>query len=85
MYSRRWSKKAGRWIPTIIKESKDFAYIPTMLALILSSRRHDDDTVSRATQLSSNDPRRKAPTIAKLPPKPTKVLVDEKMSRFKKS
>ena len=56
-----------------------------MLALILNSRRHDDDTVSRAIPFSPNDPWRNAPTIAKLPPKSTTVLVDEKMSRFKKN
>ena len=82
LYSRRWSKKAGRWIPTVIKEPKDYAYIPYLLALILSTRRYDKGKVERQAPLSTEDPRRRRSTIAKLPPRPTNVLVNEKKTRF---
>ncbi len=62
LYSCRWSKKAGRWIPTTIKEHKDYAYIPKLLALVLNKRRIDDQKVERSRPLSEDDPRRTAST-----------------------
>lgn len=66
----------------MIKEPKDYAYIPKLLALILSMRRQDTGKVERQKPLSTEDPRRRCPTIAKLPPRPTNILVNEKKTRF---
>ncbi|XP_065068067.1 uncharacterized protein LOC135693488 isoform X2 [Rhopilema esculentum] len=78
LYSRRWSKKAGRWIPTITKEPKDYSYVSRLLAAVMNKRRNDSGKVERHKPLSEEDPRWKSRTIVKLPARATDVLVDEK-------
>lgn len=66
----------------VIKEKKGYEYIPKLMAVILNARR--TDKMTQVNRLSQDDPRRLAPTIAKLPSRSTNMLVEEKMSRFKK-
>ena len=82
VYSRRWSKKAGRWIPVLIKEPKQYDYIPYLLAFIIQARKADTGGVKRQLPYSRKDPRNRAESIAKLPARPTTTLVAEKRSRF---
>ena len=82
LYSRRWSKKAGRWVPVIVKEPKDYSYIPYLMALILYTRKLDKSSIKDPVALPPEDPRNIASTIAKLPAKPTKELVAAKKSQF---
>eukprot|EP00112_Aurelia_sp_Birch-Aquarium-sp1_P002028 Seg1221.6 transcript_id=Seg1221.6/GoldUCD/mRNA.D3Y31 product="hypothetical protein" protein_id=Seg1221.6/GoldUCD/D3Y31 len=84
MWSKRWSKKAGRWIPMLIKEPKKYEYMGNLMAIILKARSDDGKSVKRIVGLAADDPRRGRPTIAKLPTKQTKDLVSEKLSRFTK-
>ena len=63
---------------------KGYEYIPKLLAMILNARRTGTGNIARPNMLAHDDPRQLATTIAKLPPKATKILVEEKMSRFKK-
>ena len=78
LFSRCWSKKAGRWVPIIVKERKNYDYIPYLMTTILDSRRRDNGSEARSVLIRKDDPRFKAKTIAKLPPKPTKELVKTK-------
>ncbi len=68
----------------VIKEKKGYEYIPKLMAVILNARRTDKGKMTQVNRLSQDDPRRLAPTIGKLPSRSTDVLVEEKMSRFKK-
>lgn len=67
MYTRRWSKKAGRWVLVKIKQPKDYPYITHIIALAMKSRQDDTKPVSRSVKLGNFDPQRIAASIAKLP------------------
>ena len=82
LYSRRWSKKAGRWVPVIVKEPEDYSYIPYLMVLILYTRKLDKSSIKDPVALPPEDPRNIASTIAKLPAKPTKELVQEEVSTY---
>ncbi len=79
------AKKACRWVPIIVKERKNYDYIPYLMATIFDSRRRDNGSEARSVLIRKDDPRFKAKTIAKLPPKPTKELVKTKQSRYTKT
>lgn len=66
-----------------IKEKKGYEYIPKLMAMILNARKTDTGKIARVNTLAQDDPRQLATTIAKLPSRATKILVEEKMSRFK--
>eukprot|EP00112_Aurelia_sp_Birch-Aquarium-sp1_P014878 Seg3244.1 transcript_id=Seg3244.1/GoldUCD/mRNA.D3Y31 product="hypothetical protein" protein_id=Seg3244.1/GoldUCD/D3Y31 len=84
VWSRRWSKKAGRWIPLLVKAPKRYEYIPYLIAMILKARKDDTKPIKRTIGLQLDDPRKQASTIAKLPSRPTMDIVQEKLTRFKK-
>ena len=57
MWSKRWSKKAGRWIPILIKEPKKYVYMSNLMAVILKARADDGKTLKRIVGLTADDPR----------------------------
>jgi hypothetical protein len=68
----------------VVKVEKAYDYIPVLIANILKRRLGDDDQgVTRAIDLNASDPALISPTIAHLPPPPTKEIVDRR-SRFTK-
>ena len=68
-----------------MKVEKGYEYIPVLLSKILKSRVDDDDVggVTRVVDLNTSDPALISPTIAHLPPPPTKEIADRR-SRFAK-
>ena len=60
LFSRGWSKKAGRWVPVIVKERKNYDYIPYLMATIFDSRRSDNGSVARSVPIRKDNPRFKA-------------------------
>ncbi len=82
LYTRRWSKKTGKWIPVKIPEKKTYSYIPYLIATAFESREKDVLPMTRKTPLSDDDPRRKAASIAKLPAPPSEELAAKIKSRF---
>ncbi len=82
MFTRRWSKKGGKWVPARTSNKKDYDYIPYLMATIFNLRREDFLPISRKTERDKDDPRRLASSIAKLPPENTNVLADKLISRF---
>lgn len=78
MFSRRWSKRAKRWILVILKEKKDYAYLPIMCAKVLKAIA--TKTAEKLTY--EHDPLKVAPTISELPAPPTSELANEHKTRF---
>ena len=68
-----------------MKVEKGYEYIPVLLSKILKRRVDDDDVggVTRVVDLNTSDPALISPTIAHLPPPPTKEIA-ERRSRFAK-
>jgi hypothetical protein len=66
-----------------VKVEKGYNYIPVLISKILKRRVDDDDVggVTRAIDLNTSDPALISPTIAHIPPPPTKEIV-ERRSRF---
>lgn len=67
-----------------MKVQKGYEYIPILIAKILRRRVDDNDVggVTRAVDLNTSNPALISPTIAHLPPPPTKEIVAR--SRFDK-
>jgi hypothetical protein len=81
VYSRRWSKRAKRWKVVIVKEKKNFSYLPVMAACVLKEASKTWKKHVKPVQLAQ-DPKKVAGTIASLPPPPTSELVKEHISRY---
>ena len=81
LVSRRWSKKAGRWIATKVKVPKDYSYIPYLTAVIMRERDYDRLPMTRTSLLAADDPRRIAGNIVKLPTPNSKALSAQQISR----
>jgi hypothetical protein len=66
-----------------VKVQKGYDYIPVLIFKMLKRRVDDDDVgvVTRATDLNTSDHALISPTIAHIPPPPTKEIV-ERRSRF---
>ena len=82
LFTRRWSKKGGRWIPVKITEKKNYTYISSLLCNMIGKRMCDTLAMTRKVDLDERDPRRRARSVAKLPPQPTKELASKAKSRF---
>ena len=67
-----------------MKVSKDFAYIPILMAKIFKQRIDDCNPVDRHVSLSEDDPARIAPTIGQVPPVSSKELFIKHKFRFTK-
>lgn len=78
VYSRRWSKRAKRWKVVIVKEKKNYSYLPLMCADVLKGL-----CLGISQPITyEHDPKNVAPTIAVFPAPPTATLVQEHLSRF---
>ena len=82
MFTRRWSKKGGKWVPVRVPNKKGYEYIPYLMATIFNLRREDSLPISRTIERDKDDPRRLKSSIAKLPPESTRVLAEKLISRF---
>ena len=81
-HTRRWSKKAGRWISVKLKVKKDYSYAPYLMAAILHERNIDPLPMKRKIPKDPKDPTSIAPSIAKLPAPNTKELANKQLDRF---
>lgn len=78
VYSRRWSKRSKRWKIVLVKEKKNYSYLPFLCAMVIQAL----GTGTSSTITYEYDPKIVAPTIATLPAPPTTQLVEENISRF---
>jgi hypothetical protein len=65
----------------IVKVAKGYEYITVLISRILKRRLDDVDSVMRNVFLNISNPALISPTIAHVPPPPTKEIVETK-SRF---
>ena len=83
-HTRKYNQRTKEWNTRVVKVSKDFGYIPILMAKIFKGRFEDRNPIDRHVSLSEDDPARIAPTIAKVPPMPSKELYVRHQSRFSK-
>ena len=77
VFSRRWSKRAHRWKIVVVKEKKDYGYIPVLCGLVLKA------VITGSQPMTHRDePKAIAPTIAALPAPATAQLVQEHLTRY---
>ncbi|KAK3755002.1 hypothetical protein QZH41_001981 [Actinostola sp. cb2023] len=56
--TRKYISRTKRWDAQVIKEDKDYAYIPQMLAMIFERRKNDPGTMNDYMEMAPDDPRR---------------------------
>lgn len=74
-FSRNFSKAFGRWSCVPVMEAKTYPYIQTLMRAIFTKRLEDTQPMRRSLQLSTEDPRRLAPTIRPVDPPSVACLV----------
>ncbi|XP_019630631.1 PREDICTED: uncharacterized protein LOC109474713 [Branchiostoma belcheri] len=79
-YKRRFQKKSERWSIYVPREPKKYLYIKDLQAEIVDKRADSGRGMSTTQPMSETDPRRLG-TLAKIPPVPTNVLVEQHRSR----
>ena len=62
-HTRKYNQRTKEWNTKVVKVSKDFNYIPILMAKIFKRRIDDKGPVDRHISLSEDDPARIAPTI----------------------
>ncbi|XP_060551597.1 uncharacterized protein LOC132713139 [Ruditapes philippinarum] len=80
---RTWNKKSSRWTAHPKKSEKNYTYVKDILRKALVMRIKDSVGMRKKRELEADDPRRIAAHLAPVEPLPTKVLMEEKVSRFK--
>ena len=81
-HTRKYNQGTKEWNTRVVKVSKDFGYIPILMAKIFKLRFEDLKAIDRHVSLSEDDPARIAPTIAEVSPVPSKELYTRHQSRF---
>jgi hypothetical protein len=79
--TRKYNPRTRQWDVKIVKVEKGYEYIPLLMSRILRRREVDVESVARHVSLNESDPGLISPTIAHIPPVPTKEIVQRK-SRF---
>ena len=82
MFHRRYNQRTKHWGVALEKSKKDYSYIPMLMAKIFKLRKNDSGSMQDFMDMSLNDPRRIAPTIAISNPPITSELVATQRSRF---
>ena len=83
--TRKYNQRTKSWNVKIVKQAKDYGYIWVLLAKVFRLRVEDNENMQRAVPMEADDPRRIAPTIAVVPPPPSRELFIQHSSRFKKN
>ncbi|XP_073248846.1 uncharacterized protein [Porites lutea] len=83
--TRKYNQRTKSWNVKIVKQAKDYDYIWMLLAKVFRLRVEDNENMQRAVPMEADDPRRIAPTIAVVPPPPSRELFIQQSSRFKKN
>lgn len=81
-YYRTFNQRTECWDIASTKGDKDYSYIPMLMAKIFKLCANDDGSMQDYMEMSLNDPRKIAPTIARVAPLPTNELVAAHRSCF---
>ena len=83
--TRKYNQRTKSWNVKVVKQAKDYGYIWMLLAKVFRLRVEDNENMQRAVPMEPDDPRRIAPTVAVVPPPPSRELFIQHSSRFKKN
>lgn len=83
-HPRKYNQRTKEWNTKVVKVSKDFQYIPIMMAKIFKRIIDDTSPIDRHISMSEDDLARIAPTIAQVPPVSSKELFLRHQTRFSK-
>ena len=83
-HTRKYNQITKEWNTKVVKVSKDFQYIPIMMAKIFKQRTDDTSPIDRYISMSEDDPARIVPTIAQVSPVSFKELFLRHQTRFLK-
>ena len=83
--TRKYNQQTKSWNVKIVKQAKDYGYIWMLLAKVFRLRVEDNENMQRVVPMEADDPRMIAPTIAVVPPPPSRELFIQHSSRFKKN
>ena len=83
-HTRKYNQITKEWNTKVVKVSKDFQYIPIMMAKIFKQRTDDTSPIDRYISMPEDDPARIVPTIAQVPPVSFKELFLRHQTRFLK-
>ena len=81
--TRKYNPRTREWDIKKVKCVKGYEYIPVLISRILRRRLMDLESVTVRVDLNQSDPALISPTIAHVPPPPTKEIVARR-SRFEK-
>ena len=81
-FMRKYNQRTKHWDVVALKQNKDYSYISMLLAKIFEMRKKDMESMQDYMDMSLNDPRRIARTIAGSAPLTTRELVAKHKSRF---
>ena len=81
-HTRKYNQRTKEWNTKVVKVSKDFQYIPIIMAKIFKQRIDDTSPIDRHISMSEDDPARIAPTIAQVTPVSSKELFLRHQTRF---
>lgn len=84
-FGRKYNPRSKRWRSFAQKSEKDYSYIPILTANIFQRRKIDQGNMQDYMEMSLNDARRIAPTIAHVQPPSVKELTQKQKSRFHKT
>ena len=83
-HTQKYNQRTKEWITRVVKVSKDFDYIPIMMAKIFKQIIDDLSPIDHHISLAEDDSARIAPIIAQVPPMSSKKLFIRHQSRFLK-
>ncbi|CAH3027119.1 unnamed protein product, partial [Porites evermanni] len=72
--TQKYNQRTKSWNVKIVKQAKDYGYIWMLLAKVFHLRVEDNENMQRAVPMEADDPRRIAPSIAVVPPPPSREL-----------
>ena len=81
-FHRKWSRRAKTWLVSVVKQKKDYVYVPYLILLIIPQYRTGHGSLRTPRQLPKDDVRRSQHTVAKVKPEPTVTIAAHQLSRF---
>ena len=84
--TRKYNPQTKSWTSKVIKKRKDFGYIPMLMVKIFRQRIDNKKKLDGKNDLSLDDPKRIAPTIAPVQPEASEEIHKRKLearTRFK--
>jgi len=83
IYHRKYRKQSKKWDAALLKDKKDYKYIPELITAIFEQRKQSTVTLKRTSvHLPEGHPMNIQATIAHTQPGDTATIIRNKRSRF---